>query len=219
MSEIAKRRAAAAATAQSNPAYQERVALIRRAAGKVFHERGFSGTKLNHIAEEAGIDRASLYYYVKSKEQLFRDVVSEAVTANIDAAREVSEQDLAPTEKLARMIHSLMASFERYYPYMYVFVQEDMDKLAPEADKDSAWAATVHDWNTEYFKLIRATVSEGILDGSFRTPLPAGIVANCIIGTLNYSHKWFHPDGMMDADEIGLGISQLLLSGLSVRET
>lgn len=214
MSEIAKRRAAAAATAESNPAYQERMELIRRAAGKVFHQRGFRGTKLNDIAAEAGVDRASLYYYVGSKEQLFRDVVSEAVTANIAAAHEVMEMDLPAADKLSMMIQSLMTSFEKHFPYMYVFVQEDVAKLATEGTADTGWAETVQAWTTDYFQLIRTTIADGIADGSFQTPLPAGVAANCIIGMLNYSNLWFQPNGLMDADEIGKGISQLLIDGL-----
>lgn len=217
MSEIAKRRAAAAASADQNPAYQEKMELIRRAAGKVFHERGFRGTKLNDIAAEAGVDRASLYYYVGSKEQLFRDVVSEAVTANITAASALVDEDLPAAEKLDRMIRTLMSSFERYYPYLYVFVQEDVAKLAGEGSGDAEWVETVKGWNSTYFRLIRSTISEGIADGSFRTALPPGVAANCIIGMLNYSNLWFRPDGLMDAEEIGAGISQLLLGGLSTQ--
>jgi AcrR family transcriptional regulator len=214
LSAIAKRRAAAAQGAESNPAYQERLQVIREAAGRVFRRQGFSRTKLNDIAEEAGIDRASLYYYVSSKEQLFRDVVSEAVTANMAAARTLAGEELAPPEKLARLLESLMRSFEVYYPYMYVFVQEDITKLAPESGADAEWAKTVQDWSNEYFKIVRAVITEGISDGSFRTPLPAGVVTNCLIGMLNYSHLWFRPDGMMDAEEIGQGITQLVLTGL-----
>ena len=214
MSEIARRRAAAAAGADSNPAYQERLDVIRRAAGKVFHEKGFRGTKLNDIAAEAGVDRASLYYYVKSKDELFRDVVSTAVEANIAAAREVVARDVGAAEKLTQMIEALMLSFERTYPYMYVFVQEDVAKLASDAGGDEAWLATVEQWGTEYFGIIRNTISEGIADGSFSTTLPPGVAANCIIGMLNYSHLWFRPDGMMNAEEIGTGISRLLMGGL-----
>jgi TetR/AcrR family transcriptional regulator, cholesterol catabolism regulator len=215
VSEIARRRAAAAKAAKNNPGYQERLEVIRRAAGKVFHEQGFSRTKLNDIAEAAGIDRASLYYYVGSKEQLFRDVVSEAVTANIEAARAVRAMDLPPREKLARMIESLMKSFETYYPYMHAFVQEDMTKLATDAGADSEWSRTVQNWNSEYFTLVRATISEGIMEGSFRTTLPPGMVANCVIGMLNHSHLWFRPDGVMDAEEIGQGMAHLVLMGLA----
>ena len=214
MSEIGRRRAAAAASAENNPAYQERLEMIRRAAGKVFHEKGFRGTKLNDIAAEAGLDRASLYYYVKSKDELFRDVVATAVEANIAAARQVVAEEVSPATKLTKMIEALMLSFERSYPYMYVFVQEDVTKLASEMGKDADWLATVERWGNEYFALVRNTISEGIADGTFSTTLPPGVAANCIIGMLNYSHLWFRPDGMMNADEIGAGISRLLMNGL-----
>jgi len=61
MSGIAGRRAAAAAAADSNPAYREKQELIRQAASRVFHQRGFHATKLHDVAAEAGVDRASLY--------------------------------------------------------------------------------------------------------------------------------------------------------------
>ncbi|ANQ75605.1 MULTISPECIES: TetR/AcrR family transcriptional regulator [Rhodococcus] len=213
MSDIARRRAAAAASAENNPAYQERVKMIRRAAGKVFHEQGFRGTKLNDIAAEAGVDRASLYYYVGSKEQLFRDVVSEAVAANIASAEAIAAADLDVTEKLSQMIRTLMGSFEEYYPYLYVFMQEDVTKLSGKSP-DAAWITTVEEWNRRYFRLVRSTISEGLTTGQFRTALPAGVVANCIIGMLNYSNQWFRPGGLMDAEEIGTGVSDLIISGL-----
>jgi AcrR family transcriptional regulator len=214
MSGIARRRAAAAASADANPAYREKQEAIRRAAGRVFHQRGFHATKLHEVAAEAGVDRASLYYYVGSKEQLFRDVVSEAVTANIKAAQEIAAEAIAPSEKLVRIIRELMTSFERYYPYLYVFVQEDFVKLNDAAAQDGEWMTTVLDWNSTYFKLVRGVIKEGIDAGEFRTPLPVGIVANCIIGMINSSNMWFRPDGLLDADEIGRGMAAILLDGL-----
>jgi TetR/AcrR family transcriptional regulator, cholesterol catabolism regulator len=214
MSGIARRRAAAAADADNKPAYQERVETIRRAAGRVFHQRGFHATKLNDIAAEAGVDRASLYYYVGSKEQLFRDVVSEAVTANIAATKQIVESELPASEKLVQIIRELMGSFENYYPYMYVFVQEDFVKLDDQAVGDSEWLATVRDWNSSYFRLVRGVINEGLGDGDLRSPLPAGIVANCLIGMMNYSNLWFRPEGLLDAEEIARGMARLVLDGL-----
>lgn len=214
MSEIARRRAAAKEAAADNPAYREKQEAIRRAAGRVFHQRGFHATKLNDVAAEAGVDRASLYYYVGSKEHLFRDVVSEAVTANIDAAERIAMEDIPATEKLVRMIRELMVSFERYFPYMYVFVQEDFVKLKDESAKDAEWMATVLDWNSRYFKLVRRVINDGILSGELVSPLPAGIVANCLIGMMNSSNLWFEPDGLLDAEEIARGMASVLLDGL-----
>jgi len=112
MSSIGSRRAAAAAAASDSPAYQERRDAIRAAAGRVFHRKGFAATKLNDVAEEAGMDRASLYYYVGSKEQLFREVVSDAASANIVEAERIAASEATARVKLARLIESLMTSFD-----------------------------------------------------------------------------------------------------------
>jgi TetR/AcrR family transcriptional regulator, cholesterol catabolism regulator len=216
MSEIAKRRAAAKASADNNPAYREKKEAIRQAAGRVFHQRGFHATKLNDVAAEAGVDRASLYYYVGSKEQLFRDVVGEAVTANIEATAVIAKEDLPASEKIVKIIRELMISFEKYYPYLYVFVQEDFVKLKDESAQDNEWMTTVLEWNSRYFKLIRGVINDGIQSGELRTPLPAGIVANCLIGMMNYSNLWFQPEGLLDAEEIARGMSSIVLDGLKI---
>jgi len=218
LSEIAKRRKAAAATAETNAAYAERVALIRQAASRVFHERGFHATKLNDVAEAAGLDRSSLYYYVGSKQQLFRDVVSEAVSANIASAESVLAEQITAVEKVERLITDLMRSFERHFPFMYVLVKEDVKKLGSEGNGsskgDAEWLSTLRDWNERYFAVVRQIIREGLADGSLKSALPAGVLANCLIGLVNSSGAWFAPGGPMDAEEVGAGMAQLFLSGL-----
>ena len=49
-------------------------ALILNAAESVFARRGFSGSRLKDIAEEAGLPKANILYYYKSKEDLYRCV-------------------------------------------------------------------------------------------------------------------------------------------------
>lgn len=213
MSEIGRRRAARAAA--DSPGYSERVRTIREASVRVFRAKGLRVASLNDIAEEAGMSRASLYYYVGSKEELFRDVVSEAVTSNIEAAEEVVARDLPASRKLARLIQLLMESFERHYPYLYVFVQEDFSKLGGDVGAEGGpWETTVQEWNRRYFELVRQVVAEGVADGDLRTPLPAGVVANCVIGMTNSSHAWFRPNGLMDAAEVGAGMADMVLTGL-----
>jgi len=45
----------------------------------VFRRKGFRAAKLQDIAAEIGLDRASVYYYVSGKEELYKDVVADAV--------------------------------------------------------------------------------------------------------------------------------------------
>lgn len=216
MSSIGSRRAAAAAAAADSPAYQERRDAIRAAAGRVFHRKGFAATKLTDVAEEVGMDRASLYYYIGSKEHLFREVVSDAASANIVEAERIAASEASARVKLTRLIESLMASFERHFPYLYVLVQEDFQKSNhwPE-QADNEWMAVLRDWNQRYVNAVKSVVAEGLRSGEFRSSLPPGIIANALIGMMNSSHMWFQPNGMMDASEIGAGMADMLLDGLA----
>ena len=44
---------------------------IRLAAQKVFQKKGLAGARMQDIADEAGINKAMLHYYFRSKEKLF----------------------------------------------------------------------------------------------------------------------------------------------------
>ena len=52
---------------------------IKAAARKVFHQKGYAGTRTRDIAEEAGINHAMLNYYFRSKEKLFEMVMMETM--------------------------------------------------------------------------------------------------------------------------------------------
>ncbi len=52
---------------------------ILDAAKKVFESSGFNGARMQHIADEAGISKASLHYYFRSKENLFERIFHETM--------------------------------------------------------------------------------------------------------------------------------------------
>jgi AcrR family transcriptional regulator len=54
-------------------------ALILAAARQVFLKQGYSGTRMQDIAEEAGINKALLHYYFRSKDKLFNHILEKEV--------------------------------------------------------------------------------------------------------------------------------------------
>ncbi len=48
--------------------------IILEAARRVFQRSGYGGARMQEIANEAGINKASLHYYYRSKEKLFQTV-------------------------------------------------------------------------------------------------------------------------------------------------
>jgi TetR/AcrR family transcriptional regulator len=52
---------------------------IMEAAKQVFHKRGYFGARMQDIADEAGINKAMLHYYFRSKDNIFEAVFQEAI--------------------------------------------------------------------------------------------------------------------------------------------
>jgi len=50
---------------------------ILEAARQVFHQKGFNGARMQEIADLAGMNKALLHYYFRSKERLFETVFNE----------------------------------------------------------------------------------------------------------------------------------------------
>jgi TetR/AcrR family transcriptional regulator len=72
-------------------------ASILEAAGRIFARQGLSGARTEAIAAEAGVNKALLYYYFKSKEDLYWAVLDEAVTDfHLKALTLLSQEGAAP---------------------------------------------------------------------------------------------------------------------------
>lgn len=210
---IGRRREAAQSGGRES--YQERRKKLVAAAATVFREKGYGAASLGDIANVLGSDRASLYYYVSSKEELFHAVVFHAAEENVRLAEEIRDGDVSIPEKLAQLIEALMLSYEKHYPYLFVYVQEKMSLFGPEGDH-SEWAADMWDLNRRYESVVTSVVAEGMKQGVVRKSGRPKVVAYGIIGMLAWTHRWFRPDGPSTGAEISKAFSEMVLQGLLV---
>lgn len=212
-SNIARRRAAARADGRSE--YFERRQEIIHVAARIFKERGLRGTTLNHVAEAMGADRASLYYYVASKEELFQEIVAEAVKLNLATATAIRATELSAPEKLRQLIEQLMLSYAEFYPVLYVLIQENLNQVPPE---QAPWAQEMKRVNREYERVVIDIVREGQNEGTLRDTAPPWLLAYGIIGTVAWTNRWFNPnDSRATADEIGTAFADVILDGIATR--
>ena len=72
---------------------------IKAAARKVFHQKGYAGTRIRDIAEEAGINHAMLNYYFRSKEKLFQVVMIETMTYFFQGISTILNQEKTSLEQ------------------------------------------------------------------------------------------------------------------------
>ena len=79
-------------------------ALILSAAERVFARHGFSGSRLKEIAEEAGLPKANILYYYKSKEALYQYVCHDILENWLGAIGDISSSE--PSEALRNYIEA-----------------------------------------------------------------------------------------------------------------
>jgi len=79
--------------------------LILRAASEEFADKGFAASKTSDIALKAGLPKPNVYYYFKSKENLYREVL-ESIIEPILRASTPFNRDGVPAEVLSAYIRS-----------------------------------------------------------------------------------------------------------------
>jgi len=207
---IGRRRAAA--KEDGALAYQERRKEIAEAAARVFNRTGFQGATMAAVAEELNIDRASLYYHISNKEELFDEVIRETSLENVARAQHIQKSAAPPPEKLRQLIVQLMRSYGKHYPLLYIYIRENLKHVAGARSK---WAQQMRQLNHDYDDAVAAIIDEGYADGTFQNIGPARIVAYGIIGMMGWTNRWFKPiDSVVSAEEIGEIYARMAIAGL-----
>jgi TetR/AcrR family transcriptional regulator len=75
---------------------------ILSVAEEVFARKGFAGARTHEIAEQAGVNKALIYYYFESKEKLLREVLQKILFELISLSQEILAQKLSAAEVLER---------------------------------------------------------------------------------------------------------------------
>lgn len=209
-SNISKRRRSARADGSAD--YAAKRAELLKIAAKLFKEQGFQSTKLADIAREAGMDRATVYYYAGSKEELFHETVEGVLDANISAARNlVADTGLRAIDRLHTIFVTLMMSYEENYPATFVYIQEQMHQVGTE---ETAWAQEIMKKTRGFDRTLLSFIKASIDEGDLRSDIPPRLVENALFGMLNWTHRWFVPDGGMTGREVAEAFWSIFADGM-----
>jgi len=207
---MAQRRATA--QAEGTDAYQQRRAEITRAAAQIFDRKGYQGTTIGAVADVLGADRASLYYYISGKDELFDDVVREVTETNVAAAVAIRDGDDPAPVKLRLMIEALMTSYADTYPMLYIYMRENLTEAeGPRA----GWSQYLRSMNKRYEDAVIDVVQQGFNEGTLASAGSARLVALGIIGMVGWTNRWFSPERSPESQhEVARAFADMVLGGL-----
>ena len=107
-----------------------------------------------------------------------------------------------------------MAAYDHYYPHMYVYIQEEMNRITGE---QSVWAQRIASQTRTFERIVLSLVSELIERGTMRGDIPVTVAANAIFGMLNWTHRWYQPGGLHPADQISAAFADIFFDGMKAR--
>jgi len=181
---------------------------IIKAAAKIFFEKGYHAATIRDVANEVGLLKGSLYYYIEGKEQVLLDVVLSAVEVLCDGLHRVMEEkDLDPRERLRKAILSHMHCYEARYEEVTVFLNE-ISNLPPSLKKRLREA--VEGYEGMWISILK----EGVSAGRFRSDLDLKLTLRAIFGMCNWTHKWYKQQGRLKPGDIGEFYADIILRGI-----
>jgi len=107
---------------------------ILQAAKEVFTEKGLDGARMQDIADKAGINKALLHYYFRSKEKLFDVIFVEEARKFMPKLMEIMKSDMDLFEKIEKFVAEYIDTLMQN-PLLPIFILSEINRNPKETLK------------------------------------------------------------------------------------
>jgi TetR/AcrR family transcriptional regulator len=150
--------------------------LILNAARKVFFSKGFDGARMQEIANEAGINKALLHYYFRSKDKLFEAIFFNAFQQFIPRIMENMKADISFEAKIESFVENyinILISIPQLPSFVLTEVNRNPERIAEMLGKMGVMPSYI-------LEMIQQEVDKGNIRAVNPKHLLANIIALCV---------------------------------------
>ena len=184
----------------------DRRSEIRHTAKKLFKEKGYAATSMRDLAKEVGIEAASLYNHLSSKEELLHEMCFDIADQFFQAFQSATAAEKTPSKKLKAAIKAHIVVIANNLDASAVFFHEWIFLKEPELSKFKKL-------RFQYEQGFRDLVQKGIEEKDFKD-VNVRLAVFTIISALNATYDLYRSSEKLSQEEISESISNLLLKGL-----
>lgn len=163
---------------------------ILEAAAHVLSRKGYSGTRLGDVAEQARLQAPAIYYYFGSREELVEEVMTvglRRLRAHVEKVLAALPADASPLERIGAAVEAHLEITLHLSEFATAVIRNSgqipEEMRARRRTEESAYGSL---WSG----LIRAAAEAGEL----RPGLDPKVAHRLILGGLNWSAEWWDPD-------------------------
>ena len=187
-----------------------RMAEILNSAAKFFYTKGYHATSIEDVARDVGMLKGSLYYYIKSKEDLLYELLLDVMQQGKQGVDEALENVKDPVERLEKGIEKHIEHIIRQQVRVGLFLHE-FDSLSGRRKQ------RVQEVIKDYQKIFTGIVKQGQASGAFIAGDPDMLV-NAVLGMCNWIYRWYHPDTSPKLETVKKTFVDLIMGGIMKRD-
>lgn len=187
---------------------QERWRQILEVATRLFKQNGFAATSMQDVSDEVGLLKGSLYYYVRSKEELLFEVLRDLHEGGVEIIDNVKFGSDDPLGELREYLRRLTIYAGDHRARLGIYVR-DFRFIPPENQKKIIAERDMYE--VAAIRLIDEAKAKKLVDPSINSK----VAALSILGSTAVTHEWYRPDGPVSLDTIGDQVAATIINGLS----
>jgi len=176
---------------------------LLRASARLFRERGFDGATIRDISSAAGMHSGSPFYHFKTKQDILVAVMEQGLAEGLRRLQEAAASPTPPRRRFVRMVRAQIGTIlEDGNDFIPVLLYEW--RSLTETNRRRIVAL-----NDRYDALWQPVIDELKREGHM--PGDPRLVRLLIMGAVNWTGRWFRPDGRFSLDEIAEATARLFL--------
>ncbi|QNE39621.1 TetR/AcrR family transcriptional regulator [Hymenobacter sp. NBH84] len=181
--------------------------LILDEAAKLFKLKGFGGTSMRDLAAQVGMEAASMYNHIKSKDEILELICFHVSDTYIRQLTEVEQMAATYVEKIRALIGR----------HIQLMIEDGAAVSVGNNDWKYLTGDTLEAFKTarkRYEKGFAALIEQGIAAGELQ-PVNVSVALFTILSAVRWVELWYRPGRDVTPEELEENIMTILLNGLA----
>lgn len=180
---------------------------VIRSAAELFREKGYAASSMRDLAQKLGIEAASLYSHIKSKEEILQSLCFDMAAEFRKSLDEVEKQKVSASEKLKMGITGHVQVMAKDLIASAVFMNEHRHLSQPYLREFLLL-------RINYINRFKDILEEGVRKGEFKDNIDIKLAVMTLFSSLNWMPQWYDPNSNIDSLSLGQQLADMLVNGL-----
>lgn len=159
--------------------YSEKQIQILTTAERLFSSKGYDGTSVRDIADEAGVNIAMISYYFGSKEKLMEALFERRSSdINLQVESLLQNDELTPLQKMESLVDAYIEKVMQKQPFFKIMMCEQV------INKNPIIINLIHDLKKRNTDSIIRIIVDGQQKEAFKKDIDVLLLMNSLIGSI-----------------------------------